>query len=216
MKYILFDLDGTLTDPAEGITNSVAYALRRYGISVEDNASLNCFIGPPLTDSFEKFYGFSHEAALEAVEVYREYFRPKGIFENKVYEGIPELLARLKGEGKKLIMATSKPEIFACRIAEHFGFKEYFDLIAGSTLDGSRVKKHDVIENALERFGISDRSECVMIGDRLHDIEGAKASGLFSIGVLWGYGDRGELADAGADLICESVVELFDMICSLK
>ena len=215
MRYILFDLDGTLTDPAEGITNSVAYALRRYGIEVEDTSELNCFIGPPLTDSFERFYGFSHEKAVEAVEVYREYFRPTGIFENKVYDGIPELLSRLKAEGKKVIMATSKPEVFARRIAEHFSFDGYFDLIAGSTLDGSRVKKHDVIENAIERFEIADRSQCVMIGDRLHDIEGAKASSIKSIGVLWGYGSREELEGCGADYICESVDALFDLICSL-
>ena len=215
MKYVLFDLDGTLTDPAEGITNSVAYALRRYGIEVSDNSTLNCFIGPPLTDSFERYFGFSHEDAVDAVEVYREYYRPRGIFENKVYDGIACVLSRLKGEGKKIIMATSKPEIFANQIAEHFGFDCYFDLIAGSTLDGSRVKKQDVIENALERFGITDRSECVMIGDRLHDIEGAKASGLCSIGVLWGYGSREELEACGADHICQRVDELFDMICSI-
>lgn len=215
MRYILFDLDGTLTDPAEGITNSVKYALSRYGIEVGDNSELNCFIGPPLTDSFEKYYGFSHEKAVEAVEVYREYFRPKGIFENKLYDGIPELLSRLKAEGKKLIIATSKPEVFANQIAEYFGFDCWFDLIAGSTLDGSRVKKHDVIENAIERFGITDRGECVMIGDRLHDIEGAKASGLMSIGVLWGYGSRDELEECGADRICESTHELFDIICNL-
>ena len=215
MRYVLFDLDGTLTDPAEGITNSVAYALRRYGIEVSDTSELNCFIGPPLTDSFERFYGFSHEKAVEAVEVYREYFRPTGIFENKVYDGIPELLSRLKAEGKKVIMATSKPEVFARQIAEHFSFDGYFDLIAGSTLDGSRVKKHDVIENAIERFEITDRSQCVMIGDRLHDIEGAKASAIKSIGVLWGYGSREELEGCGADYICESVDALFDLICSL-
>ncbi len=215
MRYVLFDLDGTLTDPAEGITNSVAYALRRYGIEVSDTSELNCFIGPPLTDSFERFYGFSHEKAVEAVEVYREYFRPTGIFENKVYDGIPELLSRLKAEGKSVIMATSKPEVFARQIAEHFGFDGYFDLIAGSTLDGSRVKKHDVIENAIKRFEITDRSECVMVGDRLHDIEGAKASSIKSIGVLWGYGSREELEGCGADYICESVSQIFDLICSL-
>ena len=118
INHLLFDLDGTLTDPGEGITNSVAYALKKRGIVVADRTELNCFIGPPLTDSFERFYGFSHEKAVEAVEVYREYFKPTGIFENKVYDGIPELLSRLKAEGKKVIMATSKPEVFARRI-EH-------------------------------------------------------------------------------------------------
>lgn len=215
MKYVLFDLDGTLTDPAEGITNSVAYALRHYGIEVADKCELNCFIGPPLTDSFEKYYGFDHEKAVEAVEVYRKYFRPTGIFENKLYEGVMELLSALKAKGFTVIMATSKPEVFAKRIAEHFGFDGYFDLIAGSTLDGSRVKKHDVIENAIERAGITDRGECLMIGDRHHDIDGAKLSGLRSVGVLWGYGDREELALAGADYICERVGDLLELIMNI-
>ena len=149
---------------------------------------------------------------MDAVEVYREYYKPKGIFENKVYDGVIPLLARLREDGKRIIMATSKPEVFAAQIARHFEFDSYFDLIAGSTLDGSRVKKHDVIEYALRRFGITERDECIMIGDRLHDIEGAKKSDMKSIGVLWGYGSREELEDAGADAVCESVDMLFDVI----
>lgn len=212
MKYILFDLDGTLTDPAEGITNSVAYALERYGIEVKDKSELNCFIGPPLTESFEKFFNFTADDAKDAVEVYREYFSVKGIFENEVYDGIPEMLARLKAEGKTVVMATSKPEVFAKKIAEHFGFLKYFDYIAGSTLDGSRVAKHDVIEYALKSLDITERDECVMIGDRLHDINGAKLSGMKSIGVLYGYGSREELEATGADMICETVEELCKVI----
>ncbi len=212
MKYILFDLDGTLTDPAEGITNSVAYALSHYGIETADKSELECFIGPPLSDSFEKFYGFERDKAYEAVEVYREYFRDRGIFENKLYDGITEMLKRLKAEGKCIVMATSKPEEYAERIAEHFGFRKYFDFVAGATMDGSRVKKHDVIEWALEAVGICDRSECIMIGDRHHDIDGAKQSGIRSVGVLWGYGSEAELTAAGADVTVRTVDELLEIL----
>ena len=212
MKYILFDLDGTLTDPAEGITNSVAYALEHYGIEVGDKRELECFIGPPLVDSFMKYYGFEREKAYEAVEVYREYFRDRGIFENELYDGILDLLRDLKAAGKTVIMATSKPEGFAVRIAEHFGFREYFDLIAGSTMDSSRVKKHDVIEWALKEAGITDRSECIMVGDRHHDVDGAKQSKIKSVGVLWGYGSDAELKEAGADVIAFTVDELREIL----
>jgi len=204
IDYVLFDLDGTLTDPAEGITNSVAHALMKRGINVEDKSELNSFIGPPLTDSFEKYYGMTHEEAIIAVEDYREYFKPKGMFENKVYEGIPEMLAELNRSGKKLIVATSKPEVFAKRILEHFSLDGYFAFIAGSTLDGSRIKKGDVIKYALEKCDVTEIDKCIMIGDRLHDVEGAKECGMKSIGVLWGYGTRDELETAGADFIADS------------
>ena len=134
-NYILFDLDGTLTDPGRGITNSVAYALEKFGVSVSDKKELYKFIGPPLTDSFEKYYGFSEEDALIAVEYYREYFKPKGIYENEIYSGVPELLKSLKESGKTVILATSKPEIFAIEILKYFGIDEYFDFVAGATLD---------------------------------------------------------------------------------
>jgi len=139
--FILFDLDGTLTDPGEGITNSVAYALKKYGIEVEDKRSLNTFIGPPLHESFQKYYNFSILQSFDAVSKYREYYRDRGIFENRVYDGIPELLSALKAAGKTLIMATSKPTVFAERIAEHYGFRNCFDIIVGSELDGRRVDK---------------------------------------------------------------------------
>lgn len=207
-ETILFDLDGTLTDPAEGITNSVAHALAKRGITVENKSELNSFIGPPLTDSFEKYYGMTHEEAIIAVEDYREYFKPKGMFENKVYEGIPEMLAELREAGKKLIVATSKPEVFAKRILEHFDLDGYFTFIAGSTLDGSRIKKGDVIKYALESCDITDIDICVMIGDRLHDVEGAKECGMKCIGVLWGYGTRDELETSGADFIADSIEDI--------
>lgn len=208
---ILFDLDGTLTDPAEGITNSVAYALERYGIAVEDKRSLNCFIGPSLNDSFMKYYGFTPERAMEAIWVYREYFRDKGIFENEVYEGIPELLEKIKKSGRKIVLATSKPEEFAVRILEHFDLAKYFDVVAGASMDEKRNKKGDVIKYAMEKGGFT-AEEAVMIGDREHDIFGARENGIPSIGVLYGYGDREELERAGADMIADRVADISELL----
>ena len=208
---VLFDLDGTLTDPAEGITNSVAYALGRYGITVEDKRSLNCFIGPPLNDSFMKYYGFTPEKAMEAIWVYREYFRDRGIFENEVYEGVNELLGKIMASGRKIVLATSKPEEFAVRILEHFDLMKYFDVVAGASMDEKRNKKGDVIKYAMEKGGFSSEN-AVMIGDREHDIYGAKENGLPSIGVLYGYGDREELEKAGADFIAETVADIYELL----
>lgn len=210
--YILFDLDGTLTDPGEGITNSVAYALDKYGITVEDKSSLNTFIGPPLHESFQKYFNFSILQSYDAVTKYREYYHDLGIFENRLYDGIIPLLSELKEKGKTVIMATSKPTVFAKRIAEHYGFEKYFDIIVGSELDGTRVKKSEVIAEALKMANDPKKECCVMIGDRLHDIEGAKENSLPSVGVLYGYGSREELTAAGADIIVSSVEELTDTL----
>ena len=207
-EYILFDLDGTLTDPKLGITKSVAYALKSYGIQVDDLDSLLKFIGPPLKDSFVKYYGFSEEQGAEAVEKYREYFKPYGIYENKVYDGVENMLAELVKCGKKVILATSKPTVFANVILEYFHLDKYFTCAVGSELDGSRVKKGEVITEALRQAGVTDKSQAVMIGDREHDILGAKENGIDSIGVLYGYGDRDEHEAAGAGMIVESVEEL--------
>ena len=189
---VLFDLDGTLTDPAIGITNSVMHALKKYGITVDDRRELYKFIGPPLHESFEKFYGFSREEALQAVEYYREYYRDKGIYENIVYDGVEMLLKNLCNSGKKIILATSKPEIFAREILRYFNLEKYFYYAAGANLDGSRT---------------------VMIGDREHDIIGANKNGLDSIGVLFGFGNREELENAGATYIAETVEELCKFKC---
>lgn len=210
-KYILFDLDGTLTDPGEGITNSVKYALQKFGIEVGDKSELNKFIGPPLWDSFEEYYGFTREQANQAVEYYREHFRDKGIFENKVYPGVGGLLETLSAEGKKLVLATSKPQVFAERILEHFGLKKYFVFIAGSELDGTRVDKGEVIQFALAGIGVEKLSQAVMVGDRRHDILGAHKAGIKAIGVLAGYGGGGELLDAGADYIVERVADIWEI-----
>lgn len=206
--YFLFDLDGTLTDPGLGITNSVAYALGKYGITVEDRRELYPFIGPPLRQSFSEFYGFDEEKTKEAVAFYREYFSEKGLFENEVYEGIPEVLSQLKQAGKKLLVATSKPEEFTNRILEHFGLAEYFDFVAGATMDETRNEKADIIAYALKQIADADKSKIVMIGDRKFDILGARENGIDSIGVLYGYGPRAELEEAQATYIVEKPEEL--------
>jgi len=210
-QYLLFDLDGTLTDPMVGITSSVQYALEKFGIHVRYLKELIPFIGPPLAESFQKFYGFSKEDAEKAIQYYREYYAPKGIFENEVYEGIPEMLAHLTEAGFTLLVAASKPTVFARKVLKHFGMEDYFSFVGGSELDGSRTKKAEVISYILKTCGI-EAKEAIMIGDRRHDIEGGKACGLESVGVLYGYGTEQELTEAGADHIIRTVAELEDYL----
>ena len=209
---ILFDLDGTLTDPGIGITNSVAHALSHWNIEVTDRSELYKFIGPPLSDSFMRYYGFSEEDAIRAIAVYREYFSVKGLYENEVYPGIPELLQTLKAQGKTVVLATSKPEKFAVEILRHFGLYDYFDIIAGASMDESRNKKADVIAYALSQMKDPDISKLIMIGDREHDVLGAKQFGIDSIGVLYGYGDRAEHEAAGATYIAEKVEDILPLL----
>ena len=212
--YVFFDLDGTLTDPAQGITNSFIHALKFFGHEIPSYEELCKLIGPPLPYSFETTFGFSHEKAMEAVTKYREYFSTKGLFENKVYDGIAELLQKLKEKGKHLVVATSKPEEYSKKIIEHFKLAQYFDFVCGCLMDESRSKKEEVIAYALKCCGLSesDKSRVLMVGDRLHDIEGAKKNGLKSCGVLFGYGSRQELEEAGADYIVMSVNDLLDVV----
>ena len=214
-NIILMDLDGTITDPKVGITRSVQYALRSKGLNIEDPDSLCKHIGPPLLSSFMNFYGFSRQEAEELVEKYREYFTVTGMYENKVYEGMEELLKRLTQDGKRLIVATSKAEKFAVKILEHFGLAQYFEDICGATMDSSRSEKADVIRYALEKNYITELEEAVMVGDREHDIFGASQVGIASIGVLYGYGSREELEKAQADRIAETVPEVYDVIISM-
>lgn len=197
---ILFDLDGTLTDSFNGIANGVLYALDKLGEPSSPKSELKSFVGPPLSESFTKRFDGDVQKAARAVEIYREYYVDRGWKENRVYNGVPELLARLKAEGKRLFVATSKPEIMSVKIIEHFGLDKYFDYIAGASLDKSRAEKAQVIEYAISACGIDKRS-AIMIGDRHHDIDGAKDVGIRSIGVLYGYGDEAELRSAGADYI---------------
>ena len=208
-ETILFDLDGTLTDPAEGITKAVEVALNHYGITVEDRSTLNKFIGPPLDESFPEFYGFNEEQVRDATRVFREYFGRQGWAENIPYPGIDKLLGDLKAAGKKLIIATSKPEEFAVRIMNHFDLAQYMDVIAGASTDNQEgAKKANVIRKALQRAGVEDLSSVVMVGDRRHDVAGGHEVGLKVIGVLYGYGDRAEHEAAGADYIVEDIPSL--------
>ncbi len=208
--YVFFDLDGTLTDPAEGITNAVMYALRHFGITVQDRRELYAFIGPPLKQCFEKYFHFTPEQSEEALRQYRVYFSDKGLFENTVYEGIAELLQSLTAAGVKVVLATSKPAIFANRILEHFQLNQYFTFVSGSELNGARVEKTDVIRYALDNLSIINLDEVMMVGDRCFDVNGAKECGLRCIGVLYGYGNEEELKDAFA--VAKTVSDLKELL----
>lgn len=197
-SYLLFDLDGTLTDPAEGIFNSIIYSLKRFGIDKPEEEVLRKFIGPPLSASFSEYFGFSDEKSDEAIKYYREYFSVKGKFENKPYPGVDEFLSEMKKRGKPLIVATSKPEPFAKDILEHFNLSQYFDCIVGCDLNDNKSTKGKVISEALRRGNVTGKAKAVMIGDREHDVIGAMENGLPTIGVLYGYGSREELLEAGA------------------
>lgn len=213
-KYILFDLDGTLTDPAEGITKCVSYALSHFGME-EKPENLTSFIGPPLLEQFESFAHFDRETAAAAVEKYRERYRGTGIFENRVLDGVSEMLSALRDAGCVLCVASSKPEVFVKLILEKYGLSDFFTVVCGSELDGTRSKKCDIIEETLARLGVlfpemdfSDRAECLMVGDRKHDIEGAHRCGMEAVGVTFGYAEPGELENAGADMIVSEWGEL--------
>ena len=213
-QYILFDLDGTLTDPKEGITRCVQYALHHFGIEEPDLDRLVPFIGPPMKDSFMQFYGMSPEQADEAVVYYRKRFADIGIFENAVLEGIPEALRQLTDKGKHLGLASSKPEPYVIRILERFELDSYFEQVIGSEMSGARSRKAEVIQEAFRRFGIGPEQmdSVLMVGDRMHDIEGAAACGISSLGVKFGYAADGELEKAGATYIVDSVQEMREFL----
>ncbi|MBR6627763.1 MAG: HAD hydrolase-like protein [Lachnospiraceae bacterium] len=214
-KYLLFDLDGTLTDPKIGITTCVQYALADQGIEEPDLDKLEGFIGPPLRDSFMSFYGFDEEQAEAAIAKYRERFRDVGLFENEIYKGMKKMLRTLYRRGYKLAVASSKPEIYVERILEHFHIKQYFSVVTGSTLDGTRDKKEDVIKEAFKRmFGQNPVpvEDVYMIGDRLFDVEGAHMQGIECVAVSYGYGSVEELMEAGADYIVHTVDELKEFL----
>lgn len=210
-KSILFDLDGTLTDPKEGITRSVEYALNKFDIAVEHLDLLLPYIGPPLYDSFVQIQGLTEEQAAQAVVYYRERYSTLGMFENNVIPGIPELLEALAGMGYTLYVATSKPTVFAEQILKHYGLDGYFKHVAGSNLDGTRSRKREVIQYVLDQNAIAAEG-AIMIGDREHDIIGAKGCGVASVGVLFGYGSEAELSAAGADYIASTVEQLQEII----
>ena len=207
-KYILFDLDGTLTDSFEGITKCVQYALNAYGVKDEPLEKLRVFIGPPLIESFMKYYGFSIEDATAMTAKYRERFSEIGIYENRVYDGIPELLKSLKEYGYVLAIASSKPTIYVERILEYFQIRQYFDCVVGSLLHGLHGKKNELIQKVFDQLQIIDKSQALMVGDRLHDVEGAKLFGIDCLGVSYGFGGREELEEYGATYIVDTVEEI--------
>jgi len=209
---ILFDLDGTITDPKEGITKSVAYALDYFGIRTENPDVLTHFIGPPLCESFMRYHGMDEDQAILALAKYRERYSTIGWKENTPYVGIAQLLKRLKETGKITAIATSKAQVYAIKILEHFGLDTYFDHICGTPLDNPKQTKADVIRFALQQTNVIDLSQAVMVGDRMHDVDGGHEVGLQTIGVLYGYGDRKELEDHGADYIMESVTDLSKLL----
>ena len=205
---ILFDLDGTISDPKQGICGCVQYALRSFGIEEPELDRLEPFIGPPLSESFMKYYNFTAEQAQEAVEKYRERFSVTGKYENVLYPGMGALLHDLKASGATLAIASSKPTVYVEDILVHFGIREYFDIVVGSELDGRRVHKEEVVAEVLSQLaarGESDPDKMVMIGDRSFDVEGAKAIGAHCIAVSYGYAQPGELENAGAEIIVRDV-----------
>ena len=210
MKYVFFDLDGTVTESAPGIINSVVYAIKKLGVRMPSEEELLKFVGPPLSDSFVKYCGVDPSKTKEAINIFREYFAERGIFENNVYPGIPELTAKLKSLGVKQILATSKPQLFAERILTHFNLIADFDGVYGNSMDEKYTDKALLLRDIIAKEGIKgdDLKNCVMVGDRSSDISGAHKAGIRAIGVLYGYGDRPELEGAGADLIVETVRDL--------
>lgn len=209
---LFFDLDGTLTNPGEGIVNSVMYALKKFGIDESNRKKLFSFIGPPLVDSFKEHYGMNIDEAITAVEYYREYFTDKGINENELYEGVDDCLSYLKSRNYVLAVVTSKPQPFAERVLENFGIDKFFDYVVGADMD-ERIpsSKPDIIRNALKITKEKNPSSIVMIGDRKFDVQGAKEFSLLSVGVCYGYGSREELENAKADFTVNTVEELKDL-----
>ncbi len=207
-RHCLFDLDGTLTDPAEGICGCIQYALEKGGYDVGPKEKYFPWIGPPLLLSFEVYLGVDAAESARLLTLYRERFSTVGLFENSVYPGIPELLRDLKAAGAHIIVATGKPTIYSRQILEHFGLLPYVDFVSGTSLDNEPLDKCGVIAEGMRRLGITESAECVMIGDRDHDVFGAKMSRMDSVGVLYGYGSREELESAGAAYLAENVEAL--------
>lgn len=218
-KVILFDLDGTIMNTKEGITKCAAYALEYFGIKVPDVDKLDFFIGPPLHKSFQEFYGFNEENAEKATAKYRERYKDLGVFECEPYDGMLEVIEKLAGMGYHLGVATSKPEFFAIQIMEKYNLMQYFETVTGSLLDNSRSEKQQVIEECFCRMKVGElygnqyhKQEVIMVGDRKHDIIGAKQTGIESLGVTFGFAREGELLEAKADYIADTPDEIISII----
>ncbi len=214
MKYknIIFDLDGTVTDSKPGIVKGVQYALHCYGVDEPDLDKLTSFVGPPLYKSFMNYLGCSEDEAKEVVDCYREYYAETGLYENALYDGIEALLYKLKEKGYRLLIASSKPRIYVKRILSYFRVMRYFDIVEGSELDSKRTDKAELLSYVLAKWDLK-ADECVMVGDRKHDILGAKANGMDSIAVGYGYGSEDELSKAGPTYFFSTIEELEKQLC---
>ena len=202
---VLFDLDGTLTDAAPGIVNGMRIVFDHFGVEQPDDATMRTHLGPPLAVTWREHYEFTDKQITEALAVYREYYHEVGMFENEVFDGIPELLAQLNDDDIILATATSKPDFSATRIIEHFGLAEHFAFIGAANLEGTRDSKALVVGHTLEQLNANAATHRIlMVGDRHHDVHGAREHGIDTIGVLWGYGDATELTDAGAITLVDS------------
>jgi phosphoglycolate phosphatase len=215
-KIILFDLDGTISNPKVGITKSVQYALQKMGIVESDFDKLKCFIGPPLQVSFAEYYNFDDEDIQKAINFYRDRFKEKGMFENKLYSNIPLLLKSLKEQKYTLVVATSKPTVFSEQILKYFNIDQYFDLIVGSNLDGTRTSKTDIIQYILNKYKDHQPDDFIIVGDRKHDIIGAKNIGIDSIGVTYGYGSLEEISQSKPTYIVQTVEQVKDLLMGSK
>lgn len=211
-EYVLFDLDGTLVNSSEGITKAVQHALKYFNIDVKNQEELECFIGPSLKDSFMKYYNFSEEDSLLAIEKYREYYSVKGVKENTLYEGMEETLAHLKDNGKKLVVATSKPEKFTNEILKMHNILKYFDFVSGATMDGTRSNKEDIIKYAIDNLDIKDVSKCIMVGDKNIDVVGARKNNMDSILVTYGFATKDEIKEAKANYIVDLPIQILDKV----
>jgi phosphoglycolate phosphatase len=209
VEAVLFDLDGTLTDSAPGLVSCIGYALDELGIEPPDAETMRTFLGPPLWVTFRDHFGLDEEQVVRAIELYRERYHDTGMFENTVYDGIRDTLEALRDANIRMAIATSKPEYSATRILEHFDLAQYFEFIGADDLEGSRASKTKVIAHVLANTGLDPIAQrMIMVGDRRHDVEGAASHGIDTIGVLWGYGDHAELANAGARVIVANPVAL--------
>lgn len=210
--FVLFDLDGTITDSSEGIINSIKYALNKMGKEERDMARLKSYVGPSLKDTFVNNYFPEGDDYKKAISFYREYYADKGIFENRLYKGIPELLNSIIDKGGKIALATAKPTYFAKIILRHFGIYDHFETIVGSHLDGTRCTKNEIIFEVLDQFGFPDSNSIFMVGDREYDINGGKHHKLKTIGVKYGYGVEGELQKVEPDFTVDTPLKILDYL----
>ncbi len=210
--YIAFDLDGTLTDPEVGLVKGFMYAFDRVGIEYDDPKALRRYIGPPLHQEWKREYGLTEEETARAIAIFREYYDEFGWAENRVYDGIVELLEELKARGKTVVLATSKPENTARRIMALFGLDKYFDFMGGASTSSTRDKKWEVLEYSLLSVGAADKSRCILIGDRKYDAEGASIYGIDSIGVLWGHGSEEEIRSSGFTYVAKTTDDVLNIL----